>query len=287
MAEETIVEAVPIEDEDVVALVAADRASVDVQVATARRYPRSVVAFKRAALAMATLDEDTAASMFYSIPRAGKNIEGPSVRLAEVVAVCWGNLRCRARMADEGPTTVTAVGEAWDLQSNYAQSIEVSRKILDRNGKRYNEDMINTTKQASLSIAKRTAIFAVVPMTYVKPIWQESQQVSVGKALTMDQRRQKVIDWYSKLGIKEEDVYKIIRIKGSEDLTMENVITLRGYATAIKEGELSLDELRRLAQGVVEVEPSGLKPSDVAAGKAEGKDDQQGKDASKDATPKK
>ena len=61
------------------------RAEIDVQITTAKRYPRSVTAFRREAEEMATLDEETAGSMFYVLPRAGKNIEGPSVRLAEIV----------------------------------------------------------------------------------------------------------------------------------------------------------------------------------------------------------
>src|SRR5690606_17376874 len=61
------------------------RAEIDMQIATAKRYPRSLTQFKESAMEMACLDEETAASMFYVLPRDGKKIEGPSVRLAEVV----------------------------------------------------------------------------------------------------------------------------------------------------------------------------------------------------------
>lgn len=265
--------AVPVEDEPT-SLVLADRASFDVQVATAKRYPRSVVLFKRAALEMATMDEDTAGSMFYAIPRAGKTIEGPSVRLAEVVAVCWGNLRCRARTADEGEKMVTAVGDAWDLQSNYAQSIEVTRKIVDKNGRRFSDDMVNTTKLAAVAIAKRSAIFAVVPMAYIRPIYMEAQVVAVGKALTMDQRRAKAVEFFTKLGMKEPELFKLLGIKGSEDLTLERIVTLRGFATALKDGETSLDEVRRVLTQPVETD-AAMTAADVVAGTATGKDDQQ------------
>ena len=59
------------------ALEAVDRASIDIQIATAKQYPRSVDKALKEALTLATLDEETAASMFYVLPRAGKRIEGP------------------------------------------------------------------------------------------------------------------------------------------------------------------------------------------------------------------
>jgi hypothetical protein len=58
--------------------------------------------------------------MFYKLPRGGKKIEGPSVRMAEVVAYSWGNLRVDARIATGGAKTVTAVGTAFDLERNVA-----------------------------------------------------------------------------------------------------------------------------------------------------------------------
>ena len=64
------------------ALAALNRSEIDIQIQTAKRFPRSISQFKKTALAMATIDEETAGSMFYKVPRSGKTIEGPSVRLA-------------------------------------------------------------------------------------------------------------------------------------------------------------------------------------------------------------
>src|SRR4051794_13584258 len=74
------------------------RGEIDMQIRTARAYPRNITTFKREALALACLDEETASSMFYVVPRGGKMIEGPSIRMAEIVGSAFGNLRYGARI---------------------------------------------------------------------------------------------------------------------------------------------------------------------------------------------
>src|SRR6185503_20995123 len=87
------------------ALSAVDKASIDMQIATAKQYPRVVSDCIKEALTLATMDEDTAGSMFYALPRGGKKIEGPSARLAEIMAYSWGNLRVDADIVAEDKTT--------------------------------------------------------------------------------------------------------------------------------------------------------------------------------------
>lgn len=78
--------------------VARSRVELDQQVATARAFPRSIKKFQQQCLEMATLNEQVAEECFYALPRKEngetKMIEGPSARLAEIVASSWGN--CRA-----------------------------------------------------------------------------------------------------------------------------------------------------------------------------------------------
>jgi hypothetical protein len=64
---------------------------LDIQINTAKAYPRSVKSFLEEAKMLATANQETAASCFYSLPRKDKNgkqvqITGPSIRLAEIAA---------------------------------------------------------------------------------------------------------------------------------------------------------------------------------------------------------
>src|SRR4051812_35203832 len=90
------------------ALSPAVRAEIDIQISTAKHYPRSIKAFKQQALDMATFDEETASGCFYSLPRGGKPVEGPSARLAEIVLSAWGNVRADARVVSADATEITA-----------------------------------------------------------------------------------------------------------------------------------------------------------------------------------
>jgi hypothetical protein len=54
---------------DVGALEQIARGEIDIQITTARRFPRSIEQFQKKALSMATIDEETAASCFYVLPK--------------------------------------------------------------------------------------------------------------------------------------------------------------------------------------------------------------------------
>lgn len=147
-------------------LPAAGGATVDVQVSTARRFPRSITQFVHSATEMATLTPEIAASCVYAIPRDGKTIEGPSARLAEIVASAWGNLRIQAGATSDDGRFVVARGEAWDVQTNVAIGFEVKRKITNRGGATFSDDMIVVTGNAAASIALRNAVFKTVPSSF-------------------------------------------------------------------------------------------------------------------------
>lgn len=224
------------------ALEAVDRASIDVQIATAKRYPRSVDKALKEALTLATLDEETAASMFYALPRSGKTIEGPSARLAEVMAYSWGNIRVDADIVAEDRTTVTAMGTCFDVEKNVAVRVRVKRRITDKKGARYNEDMIGVTSNAAISIALRNCVFKVIPAALTRRIYMEARTASLGKGSTITQKRQNALEWFGKMGVSDAQVFEVLGVRGLDDIGQEELITLRGLKTAIKDGETTVEQ---------------------------------------------
>lgn len=216
---------------------------VDVQVATAKMYPRSIKAFKTRALSMATIDEETAASCFYSLPRSGKPISGPGVRLAEIVSSAWGNLRVDAKTTDEDNEFVYAESMTWDLETNVAVKVEVRRRITDKGGKRFGTDMIGVTANAAVSIALRNSVFRVVPFTYVKSIYDAAKECAIGTLQTLAERRVKAIQFFLKAGVPQERVLYRLGKKSIEDVDLGDLELLIGFATALKEGSASIDEM--------------------------------------------
>ena len=97
------------------------RAELDVQISTAKAYPRDSRGSIEYAIELATMDEETAQSCFYVLPRKEKDgtkkeIKGASIRLAEIVANAWGNIHAATRIVENDGRHITAEGVAWDLQ---------------------------------------------------------------------------------------------------------------------------------------------------------------------------
>src|SRR4029079_10112453 len=67
-----------------------ERAGIDAQLAAARANPRSMEAFMGRSKPMIGLP-GVAEECVYSLPRAGKTIEGASSRFAEIVLANYGN----------------------------------------------------------------------------------------------------------------------------------------------------------------------------------------------------
>jgi len=226
-----------------VALSAVDRASIDMQIATAKQYPRSIDKALKEAQTLATLDEETAGSMFYALPRDGKMIEGPSARLAEIMAYAWGNLRVDSDIVGEDKTHITAMGTCFDLEKNVAIRVRVRRRITDRQGRRYKDDMIGVTGNAAISIALRNAVFKVIPAALVRRVYLGARNASLGQGGTMAQKRAKAMAWFAKLGIAEQDVFRVLGVRGLDDIGEDHLIALRGMVNAIQDGDTTAEQV--------------------------------------------
>ena len=228
-------------------LQAINRSEVDMQIATAKQYPRDLPTVLNKIATLATMDKDTAEDCFYCLRRNGADgpnmIEGLSVRMAEIIADSWGNLRIQTRIIGNDGKTITAQGICHDLESNVAVSVEVKRKITDKFGKTFSEDMQVVTGNAASSIAFRNAVLKVVPKAVTKRIISDIKQVALGQSIDLVTSRKNVIEYYSKIGVNEEMLYDYLGIRKLEEIDKEKLYELRAAANAIKEGTTSIEEL--------------------------------------------
>lgn len=262
----------PIETEVVQpsALESISRAEIDGSIATARKFPQhqpgQLSTVKQSMMTFATLDEETAASCFYTLPRGGKNIQGPSVRLAEIALACYGNCRAGSRIiqtvttGDSPHVVVQAV--VVDLEKNISVSIEKRRRITSKKDfktggrKPIDEDDINLATNACSAIAFRDSVFKIVPLALVKPVFDAARKVAIGDAKTLVDRRAKCIESFTKMGVSKEKILAKLEIKSVDDITLEHLETLIGMFNAIKEGEL--------IEEVFAVDKPAAKPADVS-----------------------
>ena len=227
-------------DASMVALL--NKSEIDQQISTAHKYPRSIKNFINETLQMVTLNESVAQECIYALPRDGKTIEGPSARFAEVVASAWGNSRAGARVISDQGEFVTAQGVFHDLERNVAITYEVQRRIVNKQGKRFSADMIGVTANAACSIALRNAILKGVPKAFWSSMYDSARAVVMGDFKTLANRRADAIKAFLGYGVTKEQIFTLLEVSGEEDISLENLVTLRGVLTAIKEGDTTPEQ---------------------------------------------
>lgn len=228
------------------ALTAQLRGEIDIQIATALKYPRNVAKQEQMMVAMATSSQDIAASCFYKMRRGDKDIEGPSVRVSEIAAMYWKNIRVAGRVIEIGEASVVAQAVVIDLETNVARSAEVRRSIMTspKHGRpqRYSEDMINVTANAAVAIAMRNAIFQIIPRAIINNIYKAAKAIAVGKVDQLAIRLPKALERFDKeLGISEARILARLN-KPKDKINLQDLELLVGLFNAITDNETTADE---------------------------------------------
>lgn len=228
-------------------LQAINRAEIDIQISTAKQYPRDLQQVLNKIGTYATMDKETAEDCFYVLRREGANgktsvIEGLSIRMAEIIASSWGNLRIQSRIIGNDGRMITAQAICHDLETNLAVSKEVKRRITNKHGKTYSEDMQVVTGNAASSIAFRNAVLAVIPKAVTKHIINEVKKVALGQSIDLEQSRQNVLAYFGKLGVTNEQIFHYLDIKAIEQIDKQMIFELRATRNAIEEGTTTVKE---------------------------------------------
>lgn len=219
------------------------KAEIDTQIATAKAFPRSLTAFSQKAMSMVMLSEDIAASCTYVLPRAGNKLEGPSIRLAEIVAASYGNNQYGGRVIANDGQKLTAQGVFIDLENNVKVTVEVERRITGKDGKTYSQDMQIMAGNAAIAIAIRNSIYKGIPAAIIAPIWDKAKEVARGTAETLAVRRDKAIAYFKTLNVTEVQIIEVLGIKKIGDIDLDKLEMLTGMKSAIKNGESTVKDL--------------------------------------------
>jgi len=222
-----------------------DRAQIDIQISTAKAYPRNIKRATENAVAIATMDLETAYTCGYSLPRGGKPITGPSVHAARIIVQQWGNMRVEAKVIGRDDTTVTSQAIAFDLENNLAVKVEVKRSIMTRTG-RMTEDMIVVTGNAANSIAFRNAVFNVVPKSVTDKVYRSAMGLITGDISDKDKlikKRKKVFDGFIQTyGVNEKEVLSAVGKAAIDHITGDDLVVLIGIGQAIKDGDTTVED---------------------------------------------
>ena len=252
--------------QSVIQMDAIEKANVDVQVSTAKQFPRNVTRAIQNSIVMATIDPETAQMMRYALPRGGKPITGPSVHLAKLIVSNWGNIRAEAKVVQITDSQVVSRGTCWDLENNVATAIEVRRNIRGKGGQRFSDDMITVVGNAANSIAFRNAVFSVIPKAVTDKVYRAAQECITGdlsdEAKLLQKRTNCLKFFNDEYGITEEEVIKLCGKQTVNQIKADEIALMLGIYQSLKDGDTTVEE-------VMEPIRKEKKKDDIAAAAAE------------------
>ena len=206
----------------------------------AKRFPRDeVAAFAKAMEACQR--PAMAEKAFYSFPRGGQKVEGPTIRFAEELARCWGNIDygIKELSQDDGKSEMQAY--AWDLETN-AQSVqnftnphqrEVGKKMQTLTSQR--DIYENNANMATRRL--RSRILAILPSWFVEECIAECKRTIAGNNDTpLIDRVKKMVLQFAKLGVTQEQIEARLKRK-IDTMTIDDFTDYIGIYNAIKNGE--------------------------------------------------
>jgi hypothetical protein len=211
----------------------------------AKRFPRDEVqAYNR--VAQACQRKGIAEKAFYSYNRGGGTVSGPTIRFAEELARCWGNIDygIKELSQDEGKSEMQAY--AWDLETN-AQSVQnfTNPHIREVGGKA----KILTSQRdiyeinANMGARRlRSRILAILPTDLVDMAINECKRTLAGNNdEPLIDRVKKMVVAFGKLGVTQEQIEKRLGRK-VDTMTIDDFTDYIGIYNAIKQGESKIAE---------------------------------------------
>ena len=211
----------------------------------AKRFPRDEV--EAYAKAMEACQRPTmAAKAFYSFPRGGQTVEGPTIRFAEELARCWGNIDygIKELSQDDGKSEMQAY--AWDLETN-AQSVQ---NFTNPHQREQGKKMVNLTSQrdiyennANMATRRlRSRILAILPSWFVEDAIEECKKTLAGRNDTpLIDRVKKMVVAFAKIGVTQEQIERRLK-KKIDTMNADDFVEYTGIYNAIKQGESKIAE---------------------------------------------
>lgn len=181
-----------------------------------------------------------AESAVYAYPRGGQRITGPSIRLAEVMAQCWGNVDFGIVEVEQRRGESVVMAYCHDLQKNTRQqkTFTVKHERHTKKGVTSLTDPRDVYELAANNGARRlrACILGVIPGYVVDEAMDQVNKTLAGNSdEPLVDRVRKVIDAFKPLGVLEEHIEQ--RLGHKLDAIIESqLVELRQIYAAIKDG---------------------------------------------------
>lgn len=219
-----------------------EASEIQAMVFMAKQFPRNQIQAADRILNACTR-QTLADSAVYSYPRGGQNVEGPSIRLAEVLAQNWGNLDFGIRELSQENGVSTVEAYAWDLETNVRQAkvFQVAHKRMAKGGTKTLTDPRDiyeiVANQGSRRL--RACILSIIPGDIVEAALSQcsvTQAASVGATPEeIKETIRKLTATMGKFGITAENIQDRYQCR-LEAIRPAQIVELRKIYTSLKDG---------------------------------------------------
>lgn len=205
----------------------------------AKRFPRDQAAAFQALMESCSRP-GLAEEAIYSFPRGGQKVTGPSIRLAEELARCWGNIDYGLRELSRRDGESEMEAYAWDLQTNTMSSQKFTVKHIrdKREGNQVLTDERDIYEIGANMGARRlrARILAIIPGDLADAAVAKCREtLAGGSEVPLADRIRSVVAEFGKLGVKAALIEKRVG-KKLDDLLPDDLVELRGIYKSLRDG---------------------------------------------------
>jgi len=180
-----------------------------------------------------------AATALYQYSRGGTAISGPSIRLAETAARCWGNVTYGFRELSRDAGTSECEAFAWDLETNTKAVRQFSVKHW--RDTREGGYAITDTRDIYEKIANdaqrrvRAAILEIIPGDIIEDAVAQCEATMKAKIGNVAEAAAKLVEVFAQFGVTREAIENRLghRLDAIQPAQVEN---FRKIYTSIKDG---------------------------------------------------
>lgn len=233
----------------------------------AKRFPRNEI-YAFAKVMTACQRKSLAEKAFYSYPRGGETVQGPTIRFAEELARCWGNLDYGIKELSQGNGNSEMQAYCWDLETN-TMSVQnftnPHRKEVKGNIKELTSLRDIYENNANMAARRlRARILAVLPSDLVDEAIKECRKTLTGNNETpLIDRVKNMTVQFGKIGVTQEMIEGRLKRK-IETMTSEDFADYIGIYNSLKENNSKISdwfeyekEATDLAQAIEGAENNG------------------------------
>lgn len=248
-----------------------EMAEVQAKIFMAKNFPRDMARVKEIITANCSRME-MAQSAIYEYPRGGQTVKGPSIRLAEMLALAFGNIESKTEVLDQNDRQSLVKVSAWDYESNRQSSrtFVIRHERDTRSGRQTLTDNRDIMEMINNQAARnrRACILELIPADFVDyAVTVCSQTLESSIQLTQEMLSQMVEGYKTNFGVTREMLEERIGCK-VEAISIQKFLELDRIFASLQDGVGKVEDFFRPKAEKKETPKTGAQTATAASSPA-------------------